>query len=307
MRIGSVKFWAWTTSIVVHLVALTGFCIVKFSRCETGDKHRATPTARVARVKKLMYAAAVMPKPKINQPLKNLLTAGANRSVSANQSFTAGSANARTVEMPAAPAASGAISALAGPGISRPRTEFFGSSTNQRKLCYLVDCSGSMRGVFGRVRKEIKESIEALQPDQYFYVIFFGGDRLFELGGGRLLRATPQAKSAAYALIDSVQPAGRTNALAALERAVRICDGGGNVPETVYFLTDGFELTSKNADRAVQRIVNLLKESAPVTKVNTIGFWPQPDDRKVLKAVAEGSGGEYVFVTDKHRTNGIGD
>jgi Mg-chelatase subunit ChlD len=197
------------------------------------------------------------------------------------------------------PASSVGRGGSAASGVSLPnRVEFFGSWTEERKVCYAVDSSGSMRGMFRRVRENLKKSIEALQPDQYFYIIFFGGKELLELGSGRLLRATPKAKSAAYDFIDSVQPAGQTNALAALERAVQIRDSSGNSPAVIYFLTDGFELTTENTRRFSQRISNLLRKSSPKTKINAIGFWPTKGDRKTLEAIATQSGGEFVLVCD---------
>jgi hypothetical protein len=135
-----------------------------------------------------------------------------------------------------------------------------------------------------------------LQPDQYFCIIFFGGDRLFEFSDGRLLRATQKTKSAAYAFIDSIQPKGQTNALGALERSVRIRDSQGGTPSIIYFLTDGFELAAEDACRFSQKIANLQKLFAPTARINTIGFWTQGDDREMLQAIARQSGGEFVFV-----------
>ena len=103
------------------------------------------------------------------------------------------------------------------------RIGFFGSFTERRKICYLVDCSGSMRGVFRRVRKELKESIGNLQRDQYFHIIFFGGGRLIEFSNGRLLRVTEKAKFSACDFIDSVEPVEQTNAL---ERGMQIRGSG---------------------------------------------------------------------------------
>jgi hypothetical protein len=155
-----------------------------------------------------------------------------------------------------------------------------------------------MLGVFGRVQKELKDSIVKLQPDQYFYIIFFGGDRLFEFRNGRLLRATPKAKSTAYNFVDSIRPTGQTNALAAFERAMQIRDGQGLGPAIVYFLTDGFELTTEDKKSFTQKIANLQRRFAPRTKINTIGFWPQSRDRELLRLIAKQSGGEFVFVAD---------
>jgi hypothetical protein len=150
-----------------------------------------------------------------------------------------------------------------------------------------------MRGIFREVQKKLKESVENLLPDQYFCIIFFGGDKLFEFGDGRLLRATQKTKSAAYAFIDFIQPKGQTNALGALERSVRIRDGQGGSPSIIYFLTDGFELAAEDAYRFSQKIVNLQELLA---RINTIGFWTQGYDREMLQAIARQSGGEFVFV-----------
>jgi Mg-chelatase subunit ChlD len=155
-----------------------------------------------------------------------------------------------------------------------------------------------MRGILGGVRKKLAESIKSLQPDQYFYIIFFGGDRLLEFGDGRPVRATERAKSTAYDFIDSVRPAGQTNAMAALERAVQIRDDSGFSPSVIYFLTDGFELTTEDAQEFSQKVASLLKRFAPATRINTIGFWPQSDDRRMLETIARQSGGEFVFVRD---------
>ena len=179
-----------------------------------------------------------------------------------------------------------------------PKVEFFGSVTEGRKICYVVDCSGSMRGAFGRVQKELIESIDSLEADRYFYVIFFASDKLFEYGDGKLIRATPQAKSAVREFIKSVQPLGSTNAMAALERAMQIRDGKGAAPAIIYFLTDGFELTNENAYSFADKVLNVRKSFAPATKINTIGFWVQRADGRILERIAKQSGGECVLVND---------
>jgi Mg-chelatase subunit ChlD len=254
--------------------------------------------AKVSRVRKLIQANPVIPKPKIKKPTKGRFAGKTSGLLPASQIFDTTKPNSQNWVDLAKPAASQTAFSLMSSRILPHRIEFFGSFAEQRKVCYVVDCSGSMQGIFGRVRKKLKESIAGLQPDQYFYIIFFGGDRLFEFGNGQLLRATPKTKSAAYDFIDLVQPAGQTNALAALERAVQIRDRRGVSPSIVYFLTDGFELTTEDAQRFPQKIANLQKRFAPMTRINTIGFWPQGNDRKMLEAIAMQSGGEFVFVAD---------
>jgi len=151
--------------------------------------------------------------------------------------------------------------------------------------------------MFGLVRGKLIELIGQLQPDQYFCIIFFGGNELIEFGNSRLVRAAGQAKSAAYEFIDSVRPAGQTNALKALERAVQVRDRTGVGPAVIYFLTDGFELTAEDKQRFSQRVANLLVRFAPNTRINTVGFCPLGEDSKVLKVIAEQSGGEFVFIS----------
>ena len=305
-RGASVTFWAWTASIAVHLIVLTAFGFVKFSQSKAQAKQRPAPTAKVTHIKKLMQAAPIIPKPKIKRPLpvtgSSRFVRVTDRELVANRIFDTAKpglqSSAPCWDGLAKSAWSTGVFSLPSSAISPSGIEFFGSWTDQRKVCYLVDCSGSMHGVFGRVREELAESIASLQPDHYFYIIFFGGGRLFEFGDGRLLRATPDAKSAAYDFIDSVQPAGQTNAMTAMERAVQICDGSGFSPSIIYFLTDGFELTTEDTHQFIRKITNLLERFAPTTRINTIGFWPQTEDCKMLKIIAKQSGGEFVFVRD---------
>jgi len=300
-RRGSVTFWAWVVSIAVHLTVLTAFGFVKFSVSKAPAKQRPVPTAKVNQIKKLVESAPVIPKPKVKKPAKDGFTRKTARLLPANQIFDIAKLSSQdqpNLAKPSVPTSGFSLPS----GVGLPRgIEFFGSSTDERKVCYLVDCSGSMQGVFGRVRKKLKDSIASLQPDHYFYIIFFGGNKLFESGKGNLVRATDNTKSAAYNFIDSVEPAGQTNAMEALKRAVQIRDGKAQNPSIIYFLTDGFELTSQDEQRFSQKVARLLARFAPRTRINTIGFWPQSDDRKMLETIATQSGGEFVFVSDGNR------
>ncbi len=178
--------------------------------------------------------------------------------------------------------------------------EFFGQTMYCRKVCYVVDCSGSMQGMFSRAGDKLKRSIQSLQPDQYFYIIFFRGDRLVESGNGRLRRATPRAKRSAHKFIDSVRPAGRTNALNALTRAMRITDPAKRPPELIYFLTDGFDLVSTETNQKnlgfADELEKIRRKYAPNTAINTIGFWTQTADIDILKAIATNSRGTFTNI-----------
>ena len=291
-------FWAWTVSIAAHLIVLTAFGLVKFSQSKPQDKQRPIPMAKVTRIKKLMQAVQIIPKPKIKKTLDLQSAKRTNKLLPISRTFDTAKPGPYNLNNLSSPPALAGKSSLTSDGILPHRVEFFGSWTDEHKIYYVVDCSGSMKGMFGQVRGKLKDSIASLQPDQYFCIIFFGSGRLFEFGDDQLVRATKQTKSAAYDFIDSVQPKGLTNALAALEKAVQIRDGSGLSPSVIYFLTDGFELTTEDSQRFSQKVANLLRQFAPATKINTIGFWPQSTDRKMLETIAEQSGGECLFITE---------
>lgn len=293
---GSTKFWAWTVSITVHLIVLALFGVAKFSQAKAQDRQQPVATAKINRIKKLIETSVVIGKPKI-KPARNRFTAKTAGILSPDHFFDVPRPSSAAMTDFTSPSVS--IGRLS-PGVCLlpHRVEFFGAWTDERRLCYVVDCSGSMKGLFGRVRKELKATIESLQPDQYFSIIFFSGGKIFEFGNGRLIRATRKARLVACDFIDSVRPAGRTNALTALERAVRVGDDNGKGPSVIYFLTDGFELTAEDTQRFPQKVTSLLNRFALATKINTIGFWPTNDDREMLETIAGQSGGEFVFVTD---------
>jgi hypothetical protein len=299
-RRGGVTFWAWAVSIVIHTVVLGIFAIIRLSQVQVADKQRVTPTAGVSQVRKVIEAEPVIPKPKIKKYVADYTVGAAAKLSSAKRTFDIPRPILRSYDdgSKSPISASKAVVPLSNSAVVEPKVEFFGSFTDERKIYYVVDCSGSMGGVFGRVQRKLAESIDSLEPDQYFYILFFGGDRLFEYGDGRLTRATPQAKSAARGFIESVQPAGATNTMEAMERAIQVRDSKNGGPSIIYFLTDGFELISDDGYRFIQKILNVRKSFAPGVKINTIGFWPQESDRRILEKIAKQTGGEFVYISD---------
>ncbi|MBA7660489.1 hypothetical protein ES703_68491 [subsurface metagenome] len=299
-RKGSVTLWAWTISVAIHLIVLTALAIIQFSPFRAEEEQSPVPTAKVQRLKKFLQTTPEGPKPKIKGLGYEEFERKENQPLSSYQIFTPvknGTANFN--DFPRTLTSAKSFISLSGSGFGQ-ETNFFGSRTNRRKICYLVDCSGSMSGMFGWVRQQLKQSIENLEQDQYFCIIFFGNDKIFEFGNGKLVRASNKNKSAALKFIDSVRPAGKADALSALRAAIQIRDATGSAASLIYLLTDGFELAAENSDLSEQQITGLLKDYAPSTQFNTIGFWPQDQDRKVLEAIAEKSGGEFIPITDEY-------
>ncbi|MBW8001043.1 MAG: VWA domain-containing protein [Planctomycetes bacterium] len=296
-RYGSVTFWAWVASIAVHLIVLLVFGVMKFSQSVPLKLQNAIPMASVTAVKKIINAMPVVSKPKIKRDTQSPFVKKVNHPVSAETVFETESLAAVNID-DLAETRDSRDDTLAAELVISHRIEFFGSYSDERKVCFVVDSSGSMKGVLGQVKNKLKKSIQSLQADQYFYIIFFGSDRLFESGNGRLIRASAQAKAKAYDFIDGMEAAGKTNAIVALERAVKIRDNSGFGAAVIYFLTDGFELTNKN-NGIVWKITQLLNQYAAKTKINTIGFWPDRNDRTMLQAIARQSGGEFVMINEE--------
>jgi len=293
---GSVTFWAWALSILIHLIVLLIFGITKFSSLRTTEIQRPIPTAKISQIKKIAETASIIPKPKIKKPNADRLAKTIERTVPVQEIFKTAPQIAQPKQTQAKPLVVSSDNNLTDRQVLSGQVEFFGSFTDQRKICYVVDCSGSMKGIFGQVKAKLKDSIKSLQPDQYFYIIFFGNDKIIESGEGKLIRATRKAKAKAIDFIDNTNAAGKTNAMLALERAVQIKDNLKMAPAVIYFLTDGFELNTEGIKSFSWELSNLLNQNAPSTIINTIGFWPEENDRQMLETIATQSSGEFILV-----------
>ena len=173
-RSGSVTFWAWTVSLAVHLIVLTAFGLVKFSQAQADTKQRPSPTAKVNQIKRLIEAAPVIPKPKVKKPAKDRLTKKTNRLLPVNRIFSTAKPGSQDWAYPAKSSApQGAFSLSSSANLSH-RIEFFGSftATPNAKICYLVDCSGSMRGSSAGFKKSSRILSQAYSRTSIFTLSF---------------------------------------------------------------------------------------------------------------------------------------
>jgi uncharacterized protein YegL len=309
---------AATISILLHLagfIVLTLPCVSPTKQSQS----RSGPTAKFSRsrITYLMNAARTLPKPKIKEPAEQITrtiqglstpykTAAEFKGSPAPLTVAGEFDGAADLGVSIDPAESPASQNVSGDYIPQTvipqsRTEFFGSATEKRKICYLVDCSGSMQGLFSRVKKELYKSIDSLEQDQYFAVIFFGKGELIEFEGGKLIRASVKNKQAAYDFIEQVQPAGQGDGIAALNKALNIRDSSGSAPQTIYFLTDGFEMGGDSPQNLEQQIAELATQDSAKTQINPIAFWPQDEDEKMLQTIAEKSSGRLVVIVDENQ------
>ncbi len=294
------RFWAWSVSVAIHVCILAVFAAVKLSQSEAEARISAAVTVTVrSPVSPGLRMTATRRKPKMKEsvarpgPLAEAeFYSGPQRIVRSLQA-----APGETVDFEKGVVVCDVFS-LADAEIAASGVDFFGSRSEGRRICYVVDCSGSMRGLLDRVKVELSESIGDLQPDQYFAIIFFGGGRILKFNDGNLARATESAKSSAFEFINSVSASGSTNAAAAIEEALKVRGAGGTGASAMYFLTDGFEPAAEDAGRFCHRIETLRRSFGAGVKINTIGFWPSSEDEKVLQRIARESGGECALIGD---------
>ncbi len=281
-RGASVRLWAMGVSAAVHLLALTTLGAFHFSR--RADATDAKPAdISVHAIEQVIEQPEPKPKPKIETPPAPTVKASVPEP-------------APLLPLPEIPVPEPTAAAEATP---RPAesTLFFGAETAARRVCYVVDGSGSMNGLMYLVREQMRESILRLTQEQSFNVLFFMRDgRLSEAFAGRLEAAGPAAKTEALNLLGRIRPEGQTDAEQALEAAMRLRDKAQMRPEVVFFLTDGFDLMDGVGDDFIRRVVNLRKNLAPQVIVHTIGIYPAREDSVILSQLAEVCGGRYIEV-----------
>ena len=298
-----IKLYALGVSVFAHIVGLSVFAAVKISQSPP-VRLQTTTVVSISQAAKLADRQAVTPKPKVSPvDSKSFQGRPIAKAIGRGSLMAAGPVfdlpkeeyqrQAEEVKQPVQPEASTTTGGreLAG------NIEFFDSPAQGRRICYVVDCSGSMQGLWKRVQEELIDSIGKLQQDYYFCVIVFGGGSILESGGGKMVRATEQAKKEAYSFIGSIQPRGMTNATDALERAIMIKDRAGVGASAIYFLTDGFELSEQDGSRFAHKVATIHRSFAPKAQINTIGFWCTEQDGSVLETIAKESGGQFTFIT----------
>jgi hypothetical protein len=164
--------------------------------------------------------------------------------------------------------------------------------SDDRKIVYVVDRSGSMTDSLDIVKLELKRSLFDLGADTEFHVIFFSSGPPVEMPARRLVAATDRNRGLAFEFIDGVIARGETDPSQALERAFAA------KPDLIYLLTDG------EFDRAIIDLVKRLNVGGKV-RVYTIGFL-YDGGREILTKIAADNGGEYKFVAEKDLADIVG-
>ena len=265
VRKADITVWAWVVSITVHLCVLGAFGAVKLSGLNSEQVQNTQVSAKIKAFAGIINTEMPIPKPKVREFLKK-------EPVEKKQSekIARNTDNSQTSKDFSDLISQTKSDISLDKMLPSGAAEFFGGAVVEKKICFVVDSSGSMKGVLGLVKKHLCGTIDSLGADQYFYIIFFGNQRLFELGDGRLMRASEENKKKAVDFINSIQEAGATDAIKAFERMLEIRDNSGNRPGLIYFLTDGFEIASEGDTNFESRLNDLISQLAPTAKINTI-------------------------------------
>jgi hypothetical protein len=312
---------SFAISIALHAVALSLFAFVNLSSKQAPVQAANPAMARIKSVSRLIDKAQILPKPKIisleaskaakkpqfplNQAPKPVFGASVEAETIGSLSsenlavYTAESQTAwffenslsETKTIQSLP-----LENLATYPVEGQTVPFFENSLSEKRLCFVVDCSGSMQGVFERVRLQLKNSISSLEPDRYFQVIFFGDNQLYSFSRNGLVRASGPVKQEALEFIDTIKPKGRTNAVEAMTSAMLNKDSAANSPNVIYFLTDGFNLTQDNDNNLLANTLNFRGNYCNKTRINTIGFWPKAQDEFILRQLAKVTGGTFTLI-----------
>jgi hypothetical protein len=206
---------------------------------------------------------------------------------------------------PAAPPAAAtappsAVSAPA-PVATRLGADFVGLSTsNARRIVYVIDASGSMIRTLPIVLDELRRSLERLDPLQSFGILFFQGNRAVAARGARrLVPARPDEIDRQLAWIDeNVIPEGRSNPVSALQAAIDL------EPDVIFLLSENITGSGEfeiDADELLRRLDAMNpREGADgrrAVTINCIQFL-DPDPLDTLRRIANEHGGPggYKFL-----------
>ncbi len=176
---------------------------------------------------------------------------------------------------------------------------FFGTPAGDggqpvQNVVYVVDCSGSMHDTFDVVVREIIVSIGRLDRTKSFHVLFFRSGEPLENPPKRLMPATAENKRDLVDFLQTVIPAGQTDAVPALRRGLQVAHGGKTGERSVvYFLTDG----AFPDNGAVLRV---LAEHNPRRDVivHTFLFQYRAEHAvAIMQRIAQENGGAFKYVS----------
>ncbi len=175
-------------------------------------------------------------------------------------------------------------------------SSFFGIAADG-DVVFIVDRSGSMQGFrWQAATNELNKAIQALKPDQNFYVFLFssGTHPMPRMGAKRneLVPATDENKQKFEKWLRRQFPSGSTKPLASIRRAMNMN------PDSMFVLTDG-NFYDDTYDYLLKYAEKQDKRSDPDDIViNTIGFFCGQRLEEMLNDIALAFSGTFRSVTE---------
>ncbi|MEM1069852.1 MAG: hypothetical protein AAGI63_13210, partial [Planctomycetota bacterium] len=176
------------------------------------------------------------------------------------------------------------------------KMEFFGVEGGGNHFVYLVDSSKSMGTAFESAREELVRSIQALQPDQRFYVVFFDADSDYmrirdpNTNESMSLSATNENKAALTQWAKGISMDDGQAPYEPLRFALDL------KPDVIFLLSDGeFPAGIEDLLTEDNYVENLFGDVQRISIVHTIGYHSQRGEER-MRRIAEKNGGQYHYV-----------
>jgi hypothetical protein len=165
---------------------------------------------------------------------------------------------------------------------------FLKAPANKKRILYVVDSSSSMNHPhnspaltrFGRVKVELFNSIQGLNEDQEFYIIFFN-DHAIPMPVRGFMARNSEDLNQQLEWVAKLYAVGRTDPSTALQNGLQM------KPDLIYFLTDG---------HVSHRILHDLKKWNTIrSQINTVCISGQ-ESEQLMRMIAIANNGNYTFV-----------
>jgi hypothetical protein len=282
---------AWIASLAIHVVLFAVMVAIPWMRERTGrpDAHVVAATAIRDIPKETHFSMTEVPSPfatqrTMTQPQEQIKPQKQN---ALRELHTVRDSSVEIVGIGTGGGEFSKYGLHVGSGGQGP--QFFGlggEARAARKIVYVVDRSGSMMGVFGDLRKELKRSIDRLRKSQKYHVIFYSTDPPIEAPPGRLVNAIRASKERTFEFIDTTMPEGMTQPIEAMRRAFQLN------PDLIYFLSDG-DIPEADLLKENLRTWNRKEE----VRIFTIAY-VSAAGRQLLEEVAREHNGAFRFVSE---------
>lgn len=171
--------------------------------------------------------------------------------------------------------------------------QFYGAQVYAKRVVFVIDCSKSMLSSVGGVTrqddacKQLEGAVRGLPEDAWFEIIAYNDTNL--PFAGKLVQATPQAKSEAVRFMYAQLADRKTDSYDALADALRV---DPNI-EAVLFLSDGDPNIGTIVDRPT--IVSTITQQNKSLRaaIDTIGIDARGVSEEFLKQLSEENFGTY--------------